>query len=187
MPHADSKLNPDSLNNSPYLRACFKEATRLSPIILGGLRATGQDIVLQGYQVPKDVSIHNPNLASLYSTHFIPILQVDIAMVTNFLQRSEEHFPQPNEFIPERWLKVADATVQCPSARTAHPYINSTFGFGPRSCIGRRFAEMEIEVLLARILRKYTLEWMYGPIQYKTTFIQVPIDDLKFKLTELNE
>lgn len=37
------------------MRACLKEAIRLSPIVVGGFRATGQDIVLQGYQVPKGV------------------------------------------------------------------------------------------------------------------------------------
>lgn len=56
LPHADSKLAPDSLENAPFLRACFKEANRLSPIIAAGFRATGQDIVLKGYQVPKGVS-----------------------------------------------------------------------------------------------------------------------------------
>lgn len=56
LPEVDSPLNSDSLCNIPYLRACFKEAIRLNPIVTGGFRAAGQDIVLQGYQIPKGVS-----------------------------------------------------------------------------------------------------------------------------------
>lgn len=42
--------------NLPYLRACLKEAMRMMPVVAGNLRATGEDTVIQGYQVPKDVS-----------------------------------------------------------------------------------------------------------------------------------
>lgn len=55
LPNVDSKLNTESLNNLPYMRACIKESMRIQPVVHGNLRATGQDIVLDGYQVPKDV------------------------------------------------------------------------------------------------------------------------------------
>lgn len=55
LPSLDSKLSPDSMNNIPYMRACFKESIRLNPIVAGNIRAAGQDIVLQGYQIPKGV------------------------------------------------------------------------------------------------------------------------------------
>lgn len=58
LPQPDSKLSSDSLSHIPYLRACFKESIRLSPIVAGGIRAAGQDIVLQGYQIPKGVILH---------------------------------------------------------------------------------------------------------------------------------
>lgn len=54
-PNTNAKLTPDSLNSIPYLRACIKEALRLSPVLSGGIRAAGQNIVLQGYRVPKGV------------------------------------------------------------------------------------------------------------------------------------
>lgn len=62
LPSIDGTLSPDNLKSLPYLRACFKEALRLSPILSGGMRGTGQDLVLQGYQVPKGVSFRFPNL-----------------------------------------------------------------------------------------------------------------------------
>lgn len=56
LPTVDSKLTTGSLMNIPYTRACIKEAMRLAPVVVAGLRATGQDLVLQGYQIPKGVN-----------------------------------------------------------------------------------------------------------------------------------
>lgn len=111
-------------------------------------------------------------------------------LITNsLLQQDEAHFPHSNKFIPERWLKNDDSEAEtgCPSARTAHPFVFIPFGFGPRSCIGRRFAEMEVEIILARFVRQYHIEWNYPPIEYVNSIILSPVSELRFKLTELND
>lgn len=56
LPNVDSKLGPDSLNHIPYFKACLKESMRLSPVIGGNQRAAGKDLVLNGYQIPKNVN-----------------------------------------------------------------------------------------------------------------------------------
>lgn len=71
-------------------------------------------------------------------------------MATVVLQKEEANYPKTDQFIPERWLKEQPAGLECPSAKATNPFIYLPFGFGPRSCIGRRFAEMEVEVLLTR-------------------------------------
>lgn len=71
-------------------------------------------------------------------------------MATVVLQREEVHYPKTDQFIPERWLKEIPDSIQCPPAKHTNPFVYLPFGFGPRSCIGRRFAEMEVQVLLAR-------------------------------------
>ena len=53
---SDADLTPASLNTIPYLRACIKESMRLTPLIPGNVRAAGKNLVLQGFQIPKDVS-----------------------------------------------------------------------------------------------------------------------------------
>lgn len=162
LPHRDSKLSPDSLNSIPYMRACLKEALRMNPVVAGTGRSLGQDLVINGYQVPKDTSV---------------------IMGAIVLQKSEKYFKQCDQFLPERWLKNSenDLITKCPGSK----FVYIPFGFGPRSCIGRRFAEMEIFVALARIMREFKLEYNYGPLQYKVSLIFSPDDDLKFKFTDL--
>lgn len=112
---------------------------------------------------------------------------MDIVISNVPLQQNDTHFPDSDKFLPERWLKDQTKAEGCPSARSAHPFIFLPFGFGPRSCIGRRFAEMEIEILTMRIVKQFHIEWNYPPIKYMTSLILTPISDLKFKLTEIKE
>lgn len=65
------------------------------------------------------------------------------------LTNSEKYFKQADEFLPERWLK-SEVTSDM-SAKHVNPFIFLPFGFGPRMCIGRRFAELELETLLAKV------------------------------------
>lgn len=58
-------LKPGCFNNAPYLRACFKESMRISPVVPGVSRTSGQDLEIKGYHVPKgvrllfEISIHS--------------------------------------------------------------------------------------------------------------------------------
>lgn len=55
LPTIDSPLSAETLQNAPYFRACFKEAMRVQPSISAAMRASGRDILINGYQVPKMV------------------------------------------------------------------------------------------------------------------------------------
>lgn len=60
----------------------------------------------------------------------------------------EENYPRPMEFIPERFLKTTEGEL---SYKNTHSFVYSPFGFGPRSCIGKRLANLELEVLLSKV------------------------------------
>lgn len=68
LPNKDSEFTAASLNDMVYLKACFKEALRMNPVIAGNARGTGRDIVLGGYQVPKGVSITSRHVIGLFFT-----------------------------------------------------------------------------------------------------------------------
>lgn len=75
--------------------------------------------------------------------------QTEVAMATVVLQNDAEYFPKKDEFMPERWIK-GDQLFDESKMHGNNPFVYLPFGFGPRSCIGRRFAEMEIFIMLSR-------------------------------------
>jgi cytochrome P450 len=66
---------------------------------------------------------------------------------------------QPEAFAPERWLVPADTTEVSPDTasqlRTFAAFL--PFGAGPRMCIGRGFALVEIKLILLGIMQRFAL------------------------------
>ncbi|XP_003216736.2 25-hydroxyvitamin D-1 alpha hydroxylase, mitochondrial [Anolis carolinensis] len=113
----------------PLLKAVVKEALRLYPVIPGNARViSDRDIQVGDYLIPKKTLITLCHYAT---------------------SRDEKYFSNPNSFQPDRWLHKDGAH---------HPYASIPFGFGKRSCIGRRIAELEVYLALARILMHFEVK-----------------------------
>jgi cytochrome P450 len=63
-------------------------------------------------------------------------------------------FPEPERFHPERWLD--------PALKSLPAYAYFPFGGGERMCIGKSFALMEAQLLLATIVQRYHLDVVPG-------------------------
>lgn len=164
LPDKNTSLNAEKMKNLPYLRACIKEAFRLYPVSVGQFRSTGRDLVLSGYRTPKDT---------------------DIAMPSQILMRDEKFYPRPNDFIPERWLRDVESSSECPMARNVNPFVFLPFGFGPRTCIGRRISDLELETALCRLVRNFQIEFDHPEdISFKTTILNSPDFKLRFKFKD---
>ncbi|XP_029288042.1 25-hydroxyvitamin D-1 alpha hydroxylase, mitochondrial [Cottoperca gobio] len=113
----------------PLLKATVKEVLRLYPVTPANARViTERDIEVGGYLIPKNTLITLCHFAT---------------------SRDPAVFPNPDKFQPERWLK---------KDQTHHPYASIPFGVGKRSCIGRRIAELELYLALARILIEFDVK-----------------------------
>ncbi|EDV28134.1 uncharacterized protein TRIADDRAFT_53411 [Trichoplax adhaerens] len=117
---------PDAVtvHNAPYLRACIKESMRLYPVLINLSRIVKEDVVLSGYHVPANT----PVITNIYEPF-----------------HNESIYPEPEIFKPERWIK---GTHPESIGRAGFKFL--PFGFGPRMCIGRRIAELEMHLLLAK-------------------------------------
>jgi cytochrome P450 len=67
-----------------------------------------------------------------------------------------EFWPDPRRFDPQRF------TAEQSSLRPHYAYL--PFGGGPRNCIGFAFAQVEVKIVLARLLQKYCFELAPGKV-----------------------
>lgn len=154
------KFTLENTKNLPYLRACIKETLRLYPIAFGNMRATGMDLCLSGYQIPKNTNV---------------------MLASNLLLQDEQYFSKPKEFIPERWLRGEEYY-----AKHIDPFVYLPFGFGPRSCVGKRIVDLEMEITMANLVRNFIIEFNYpSENAFKSYFINSPVVPLKFKFNDL--
>lgn len=162
-PEREATINQSVLQKIPYLRACIKETLRMYPVVIANGRSLQSDAVIGGYHIPKGTNVIFPHL-----------------VVSN----DPSYFPEPKRFLPERWIKHDKASAECAHMEQKfHPFVSLPFGYGRRMCVGRRFAEIELNTLLAKIFRKYKVEYNYGELVYKVNSTYIPESPLNFKLT----
>ncbi|NXQ23688.1 CP27B protein, partial [Alaudala cheleensis] len=87
-------------------------------------------------------------------------LQTLITLCHYSTSRDSRFFPAPNAFLPERWLRhrdTGDTSGDTPGDTPGHPhgprhpFASLPFGLGPRSCVGRRLAELQLHMALAQV------------------------------------
>ncbi|XP_076756466.1 cytochrome P450 4C1-like [Xylocopa sonorina] len=133
MEQNNGKLNMSAIQELSYLERCIKESLRLYPSVPGIGRLTEKSVKLNNYEVPAGVTIN----VHIFDTHRDPRL-----------------WPNPEVFDPDRFLPE--------NSRGRHPYSYIPFSAGPRNCIGRKFAMLELKVTLAILLFNFSFQ----PVDY---------------------
>uniref|UniRef100_A0A8C9EBH3 Cytochrome P450 family 27 subfamily C member 1 n=1 Tax=Phocoena sinus TaxID=42100 RepID=A0A8C9EBH3_PHOSS len=114
----------------PLVEALLKETLRLFPVLPGNGRVTQEDLVVGGYLIPRGTQLALCHYATSYE---------------------DENFPRAKEFRPERWLRPGNL-------RRVDNFGSIPFGYGARSCIGRRIAELEIHLLVIQLLQRFEIK-----------------------------
>ncbi|RPA85086.1 cytochrome P450 [Ascobolus immersus RN42] len=120
------------LGSCHYVKHCLDEAMRLSPPVPTTL--------------PREVSEGGAWIAG----HYFPA-GTDVGTPAFTLQTDERYYNEPFKFMPERW----DASIVGEEAVERATSAFAPFSLGPRACIGRKLAYMELTVALARTV------WLY--------------------------
>ncbi|XP_037026215.1 probable cytochrome P450 6g2 [Bradysia coprophila] len=123
-------------NDLPYMGAAIKETLRLYPILPFLDRVCMVPRSDEGYSLEPFSSFKVPSGMPVY----VPIYN---------MQRDPEYFPEPEKFIPERFFSENEKSNDC----------YAPFGVGPRSCIGERFALMQMKVALMSLLSSFRMEF----------------------------
>ncbi|XP_044535153.1 25-hydroxyvitamin D-1 alpha hydroxylase, mitochondrial [Gracilinanus agilis] len=145
-----------TLAQLPLLKAVVKEVLRLYPVVPGNSRVPDKDIHVGDYVIPKNTLV---------------------TLCHYSMSRDPGQFPDPNAFHPNRWLGGQPAP---------HPFASLPFGFGKRSCIGKRLAELELNLTLAQILTHFEVrpEPGAGLIKPMTRTVLVPERSINLKFVD---
>jgi cytochrome P450 family 135 len=108
-----------------YLTATIQETLRLRPVISVVLRKLTEPVEIGGYELPAGVSV----APCVYLAH-----------------RNPEVYPEPNRFLPERFLENPPGT-----------YAWIPFGGGVRRCLGAAFAQFEMAVVLRELVKRHEI------------------------------
>jgi hypothetical protein len=116
------------LHDMKYLNGVMHESLRYFPPgghVGGGRKSMGETVV-EGYLIPVNTTI----------------------LIQSYLmQHNPRYFPDPENFIPERW-----------DSRPEPDYAFATFGAGKMGCAGQKLARLQMAVNLAHIIRAFTLQ-----------------------------
>ncbi|KAM0801503.1 toxin biosynthesis cytochrome P450 monooxygenase [Usnea florida] len=123
-----------AVSDLPYLHAVIQEALRMHP--------TGP------ISVPRQVDRPDVDVCGMAVPQGI---RVGIPQKTAF--RSPTNFVDPDTYIPERWLKDADSRFAKDDKAVFEPFM-----VGPRNCIGKTLAWVEMKMILAKVLWNFDLE-----------------------------
>jgi cytochrome P450 len=108
-----------------YLTATIQETLRLRPVISIVLRKLTEPVEIGGFELPAGVSV----APCVYLAH-----------------RNPEVYPEPDRFLPERFLDNPPGT-----------YTWIPFGGGVRRCLGAAFAQFEMAVVLRELVRRHEI------------------------------
>lgn len=119
-------LEPTVLTDLPYLNCVIKEGLRKYPA-MGFL----DRIAVRDYQVDDKLTIKKgtPVYVCAIGMHYDP-----------------KYFPNPEQFDPDRFAE---------NEGKLHPFTFMPFGEGPRSCIGMRFAYINLRSGLSNVILNY--------------------------------
>lgn len=113
----------------PYTTQVIHEALRLYPPVWGMFRVAVEEDSLLGY-------------------HVQPLDRIGVSPYV--IHRNPAYWPDPERFDPGRFEAEAVA------ARPKYAYL--PFGGGPRQCIGRHLAMLEMQLAVATIAQRFYLE-----------------------------
>ena len=124
------EVSYQALREMPRLESAIKEALRLHPPLILVLRVAKEDIEVGGYRIAAGKFVG----ASPAVSNRIP-----------------EDFPEPDAFVPERYLE--------PRAEDrANPWTWIPFGAGRHRCVGAPFAMMQLKAIFSVLLRHWDFE-----------------------------
>lgn len=139
----------DMIKGLPYLEAVFNETLRHQST--------------SGMGLPREIPPDSPGV-TICGRYFPPGTILSVPTFT--IHHSKEIWgPDALEFKPERWFNVTQ--------RQKDAFI--PFSHGPRSCVGRNVAEMEMKLIAATWMYRYRPTLLQDKLEVAEGFLRKPL------------
>ncbi|EDW34836.1 GL21018 [Drosophila persimilis] len=157
--YRDTNILQDALTNATFTKACIQESYRLRPTAFCLARILEEDMELSGYSLNAGTVVLCQNMIACHK---------------------DSNFQEAKQFSPERWIDpvTENFTVNVDSASIVVP-----FGVGRRTCPGKRFVEMEVVLLLAKLVVAFDVSFV-KPLETEFEFLLAPKTPLSLKLRD---
>jgi benzoate 4-monooxygenase len=97
--------------------------------------------------------------------HFAPYTVLSVPAYT--IHHSKEIWgSDADEFVPDRWDRMTE--------RQKNAFI--PFSYGPRSCVGRNVAEMELALIVSTTFRRYEFDLYQKELETREGFLRKPLE-----------
>ncbi|KAH8879762.1 cytochrome P450 [Thozetella sp. PMI_491] len=146
-PSSNAAVDAVLIESLPYLVAVCNEVLRLySPVVYCHRQTVAPDTKIGSTPIPKGTAV---------------------TVAPGLIHESRKVWgPKANVFDPERWLVKTDGKLSIdPLGGTDDPYAVMPFTYGPRACIGERFARGEMLSLVAQLVGRF--DWKFKGIGRK--------------------
>lgn len=152
----DRPFSTDDLSKLRYLECVLKECHRIYPPIPTNARQLCEDFHIGGRNIKKGSYI----MISHYDLH-----------------RKSDVFSNPEKFDPDRFLPE--------NSLRRNPFAYLPFSAGNRSCAGRRLAIIEEKVVIANVLRNFSVKSLdqRDKLHVSVDFVLHSKDPLRLKFT----
>ncbi|KAH6670513.1 putative benzoate 4-monooxygenase [Halenospora varia] len=138
----------DLVKDLPYLKNVIQETMRIHSTSALGLPRV----------VPPGTGV------DILGHHFDPYTVLSVPSYT--IHHSKEIWGEnAEEFVPERWENLTE--------RQKTGFI--PFSHGPRSCVGRNVAEMELALIISTTFRRYEFELYQDELETREGFLRKPL------------
>lgn len=147
--NVDEIVSGTRLNDLIYLKSCIDEAMRLAPAVPGAIPREVMEggVEVDGVFLPEGTDCGTP----AFSIH-----------------RHPDYYRDPLSYIPERWIEGATCQTAVGSWKSTKDTVEAArrafcpFSIGPRGCIGKSMALMELRLTIARMMFLFDIQFADG-------------------------
>ncbi|XP_022173117.1 ecdysone 20-monooxygenase-like [Myzus persicae] len=142
---AGTPITAEHIHKATYLKACITEAHRLKPTAPCIARVLESEIEYDNYRLPPGTVV---------------LLHTGLACL------DENNFKDATSYRPERWLD---------ELTKKSPFLVAPFGCGKRMCPGKRFVQLELQIVLAKMVKQFQIDFE-GQLKTEFEFLLTPIN-----------